>query len=59
MLGKSDLYMKESFIREINGETKGLTVILTKFAFRILHFVCPTLFAFNIPVKAVVILEFS
>lgn len=52
--------MKESFIREIKGvrETKGLKVILTNFAFRILHVVCPTIFAFNMPVKAVVIVEF-
>lgn len=52
--------MKASFIREISGgrETKGLKVILTNFAFRILHFVCSTVFAFNIPIKAKVILEF-
>lgn len=52
--------MKESFIREIKvvRETNGLKVILIKFAFRILHFLCPTIFAFNIPVKVIVILEF-
>lgn len=55
--------MKESFTREINGveETEegyvsGLKVILRKFAFRVVHFVCPTAFAFNISVIAIMIL---
>lgn len=35
-----------------------LKVILRKFAFRALHFMCPTAFALNISVKATVTLEF-
>lgn len=55
--------MKESFTREINGveETKegyvpGLKVILRKFAFRVVRFVCPTALTLNIPVIAIMIL---
>lgn len=53
--------MKESFIREVHGvrETKEESkVIFTKFAFRILHFVCTAAFTLNMSVIATLILEF-
>lgn len=57
------LYLKENLIRERNGmeETKeslvsDLKVILTKLAFKTVHFMHPTTIALSISVKDTVIL---